>query len=358
MVACARREIVPDGEIGVFHCFARCVRRAFLCGFDEVTGNDYEHRRQWLIDLQAQAAGLFAVEIAFHAELSNHLHLIVRTRPDVVATWSDEEVVRRWLKIARLKRGSDLAGWEPSEQRVRMELAKPQRAATLRRRLSSVSWLMGTVCENLARRANAEDGCRGRFWETRFGCRELADETAILVCGIYVDLNQIRSGEASTPEQSRYTSAYDRIEGRKARRVASEPPGQRPAAAAARRDRWLCELSLEENADSDISAGQRSTSPWRASDKGLLPISLDDYLELLDWTGRQVRSDKPGAIPDHLAPILDRLHIHAEHWVQTVTQFESLFGHVAGRVEQITRAAHRLGRRWLHGAASAAKAFA
>ena len=100
MAAYARREIVRDGEVGVYHCWARCVRRAFLGGVDPLTGHSFGHRREWLHQLQQQLAGLFGVEIAFHAEMSNHVHLVLRTRPDVVATWSDQDVVRRWLKIA------------------------------------------------------------------------------------------------------------------------------------------------------------------------------------------------------------------------------------------------------------------
>lgn len=124
--------------------------------------------------------------------------------------------MRRWLKIAKIKRGTGDAGWEPTTERIQQELADPKRVKRLRKRLSEISWFMAAVCENAARRANQEEHLRGRFWETRFCSRNLADETAILVCGIYVDLNPIRAGEASTrhdttPEDSRYTSACDRI---------------------------------------------------------------------------------------------------------------------------------------------------
>ena len=40
----SRRQIVVDGEVGVYHCVARCVRRAFLCGVDKYTGQDFSHR--------------------------------------------------------------------------------------------------------------------------------------------------------------------------------------------------------------------------------------------------------------------------------------------------------------------------
>ena len=354
MAGCARSEIVRCGEMGVYHCWARCVRRAFLCGTDPLTGRSFEHRREWLHVLQGQLAGLFGVEIAFHAELGNHLHLVLRTRPDVAETWSDENVIIRWLKIAKLKRGSQDGTWEPTASQIAEQLADPDRVRQLRKRLASVSWFMGAVCENIARRANLEDNCRGRFWETRFSSRDLADESAILACGIYVDLNQIRAGEALTPEESRHTSAYDRIEGLKARMFSSNQTG--PDNMALRRDRWLCELTLDERTDPDED-GSDGTGRWRASEKGLLPIRLEDYLELLDWTGRSVREVKRGSIPAHLAPILERLHINAENWLATICDFESGFGCVVGRVQQISEAAHRLGRRWLYGMNQAAQAF-
>ena len=43
-----RREIVPENQIGVFHCIQRCVRRAFLCGFDHATQKNFDHRKLWV----------------------------------------------------------------------------------------------------------------------------------------------------------------------------------------------------------------------------------------------------------------------------------------------------------------------
>ena len=355
MAGCARSEIVRRGVVGVYHRGARCVRRAFLCGTDPLTGRNFEHRREWLHQLQGLLAGLFGIEIAFHAEMGNHLHLVLRTRPDVVQGWSDEDVVVRWLKIAKLKRGSQDGTWEPTAARIRQELADADRVRKLRKRLANVSWFMGAVCENIARRANLEDHCRGAFWESRFSSRDLADESAILACGIYVDLNQIRAGEAWTPEQSRYTSAYDRIEGLKARLFPSDQGGT-PIDMALRRDRWLCELTLDEPTETDGDQSGRA-GRWRASEKVLLPIRLEDYLEILDWTGRSVREDKRGSIPAHLVPILERLHINTDNWLGTIRDFDSGFRSVVGRVQQISQAARRLGRRWLYGMNQAAQAF-
>src|SRR5208283_3073269 len=84
---------------GVYHCVQRVVRRAFLCGVDPLSGNSYDHRRTWIRDRLESLAGLFGVEIAAFAVMSNHVHVILRNRPDVVALWSDQEVARRWLAL-------------------------------------------------------------------------------------------------------------------------------------------------------------------------------------------------------------------------------------------------------------------
>ena len=80
MVACARRRLLGRARKAVFHCSARCVRRAFLRGQDPLTGKDYSHRRGWIINRQEQLAQLFTIELEFRTEMSNHLHAVLRTR--------------------------------------------------------------------------------------------------------------------------------------------------------------------------------------------------------------------------------------------------------------------------------------
>jgi hypothetical protein len=322
---------------------------------DPVTGKNYDHRRGWITAFEQQLASLFGVEVAFHAELNNHLHVVIRTRPDIVATWSDEEVARRYLSInLQVRNLNGESPRQPTDLEIACQLADPKRVRFVRDNLSSVSKFMGSLCEHIARRANREDNVTGRFWQGRFECRSLEDESAVLVCGIYVDLNQIRAGETTTPEESRHTSAYDRIHARLQPADAAEEatPGAAPMPA----DGWMCKLSLEQGLEADVRQGQSSTTPWRASDRGILPMSLDEYLELLDWSGRTVREGK-GSIPSHLAPILLRLGINATHWTDAVTRFSEWFGRVVGKAGRVLERARQAGRLYYRGRARCAAVF-
>ena len=368
MPSCARKDILDPLTQQVVHCWARCVRRCFLCGRDPRTGKDYNFRRKQIVRREKLLARLFAVEIAFHVELSNHVHLVLRNRPDIVQGWSDEEVVRRWLCISKLTRSFDDQIVEPSPNEVQIQARDRERVAELRVRLSSISHFMASLDENIARRCNAQDQTSGRFWEGRFGCRVLTDETAILVCGIYVDLNQIRAGEADTPEESYHTSAYDRIIAwRRRQQVAQSVCGPHEDPLAAGRvpssadempaDGWLCSLTLDQGLEADVRNGGPSVTAWRASDKGLLPMTLEEYLSLLDWTGREIRAGKRNAIPSELAPILQRLHVREATWIEAVEEFDKQAGRVVGRASQMIEAARRAGRRWFRGVRHCARIF-
>ena len=85
--------------MGVYQCIARCVRRAFLCRSDSYSGRDYSHRKNWILDWLRALAGLFGVAVCGYAIMSNHLHLVLRNRPDSVEQWSDAEVALRWRKL-------------------------------------------------------------------------------------------------------------------------------------------------------------------------------------------------------------------------------------------------------------------
>jgi hypothetical protein len=374
MPASARKTVVDLNTVGVYHVWGRCVRRAWLCGNDPISGVDHSERRDWIRQLQEKLAALFSMEVEFHSELSNHLHLIIRTRPDIVAKWSDEDVVRRMLTVHRIIHSESGQVEPPSAEEIQLELADAERVADLRCRLKNLSWFMKALRETVARRANRSEKITGAFWDGRFRCRKLIDETAILICGMYVDLNQIRAGEAASPEQSKYTSVFDRIGGWQFRRQAATGtvPGTfdgevdhwisgseegRPIGSDAP-DGWLGELTLEDGPGAIESEWNlRSRSGRRASDKGLLPLSFEKYLELLDWTGQQLNDKKRGVIPDSLAPILERLRIRSERWVDLIEHFDIWFASFVGHMDELRAAAARAGKRCLRGIRQCAAAF-
>ena len=113
---------------------------------------------------------------------------------------------------------------------------------------------MRCLCEKIARAANDEDGSSGRFWAGRFKSVALLDEAAILACSVYVDLNPIRAGLATTPEESAYTSGRDRIRsmGETSTKLTSNDEHS-SLETRERPDAWLCELTLQETATEPAS---------------------------------------------------------------------------------------------------------
>jgi hypothetical protein len=79
-------------------------------------------------------------------------------------------------------------------------------------------------------------------------------------------------------------------------------------------------------------------------------MSFAEYLNLLDWTGRQLRNDKRGAIPADLAPILERLQIGGEvGWLQLMGQFSRIFRRAAGRPQSLQQEREQRGCQLMQG---------
>jgi REP element-mobilizing transposase RayT len=341
-----RYEVADAGEVQVFHAVQRCVRRAFLCGDNRFTGQSFEHRRAWIRDRLEFLASVFGIDCLTYTVLHNHLHLVLRSRPDVVAAWPDEDVARRWLRLFPKRRKPDGSPENPSKPEINMIVNDPEVLAERRRRLSDVSWWMRCTAENIARRANSEDDCTGRFWEGRFKLQVLLDEASLLACAAYVDLNPIRAAIAQTPETSEYTGAKDRIDDLAEREDRTRPSTHEwERSRRRRRSGWMSPIELSEANDS--TGPCLDSTGRRASAKGFLCVSLARYLELLDWTGRQLRRGKVGAIPEHLAPILSRIGLDAIGWCDVVVKFGRIFKRAAGTPESLAQEAIRSGQRWV-----------
>ena len=119
----ARKTIVDVKQVGVYHCISRCVRRAFLCGVDDYTGIDYEHRRAWIADRMKELSSIFGMEVFAYAVMSNHLHMVVRNRPDLAKVWRIAGHVDLIMARAREKGQHWLRGRSGSEQLYRNQRA-------------------------------------------------------------------------------------------------------------------------------------------------------------------------------------------------------------------------------------------
>ena len=358
----ARQNQISLADTPYYHCVNRCVRRAFLCGEDHVTGVSYEHRKQWIVDRLKALASVFAIDVCAYAVMSNHYHVVLKVRPLAAQGWDAELVVARWRQLFRGSLLVDryMAGSCGTE--VEREAAEAM-IEEWRERLFDISWFMRCLNEGIAREANREDGCKGRFWEGRFKSQALLDERALLACMAYVDLNPIRAGLAESPEASEFTSVQERLQafGRAADAGDVVVPQADVAAVA---DCTTTASGGAVPANEGLRAGDPSwlgTSAPLAAFVGAggdlneagLPFHLAEYLLLVDWTGRQWREGKRGAISSALPPLLARLNVDASTWIETVRRFQSdskgAFHEYVGPVAALQRRSDALGRRWLRG---------
>jgi REP element-mobilizing transposase RayT len=326
-----RKTLVSLDATPYYHCVSRCVRRAFLCGEDTITGNSYEHRRQWIEDRLLILASTFAIDIAAYAIMSNHYHVVLRINHELAESWTQSEVIDHWHRIFK---GSLLSQrYAQGEMLSKAEHdALSQQVNKWRKRLMSISWFMRCSNEPIARQANHEDKVTGRFWEGRFKSQALLDEKALAACMVYVDLNPIRARMAKTPEQSDHTSIKRRI---KQALDAKQPylPEQQPTAL----------LAFAGNPREDMPDG--------------IPFVLSDYLALVDWSGRIIREDKKGHIPEHLPDILQRLDIDRRNWVYLTKNFEHPFKNLVGAAHHVRKTCEDIGKNWVHGISQCEKLF-
>jgi len=292
----ARSMLINLSATPFYHCMTRCVRRSYLCGTNKETGQDYSHRKYWLVARFKELASIFAIKICAYAVMDNHYHLILFVDEAQSQRWSDEEVKARWGQLFRQDA-------EKLEEKGLSPLFIQQKIMLWRQRLASISWFMRCLNEPIARLSNKEDNCSGRFWEGRYKSQALLDEGAVLSAMAYVDLNPIRANLASTPENSDFTSIQERIQYFVKQQTQKCDEAKQPKTLMA----FANNVNLEK-------------SPFP-----LIDFKLSDYLYLVEITGKILRDDKKGAIPQDLAPILSRINLSSGGWLSITSQLEEQF---------------------------------
>lgn len=317
----ARAKILDPSQAAAYHCHTRCVRGASLCGWDPFTGRSREHRRDWIEARMLDLCESFAVALYAWAVMHNHYHMVLVVDPCLPAQWSDEEVARRWCRLTQIP------GTTKDPRKVaRAEaalLADPKGLETKRQRLGCLSWFMRYMNEGIARCANREDGCKGRFWESRYGSQNLLDDTAMLAGMSYADLNPVRAGIADDLADSRYTSMHRRLTALTAGTVDADDP-LAPIAGVA-----------------------TSFAP---------AITLGQYIDLVDWSGRQQRPGKavidaemPAALASALALTQASQGLAPQAWLRLSAGLESVFSSAVGSFGSLQAHAARTERAWLRG---------
>ena len=304
-----REQQIAVSDTPYYHVVSRCVRRTFLCGYDRRTGQSYEHRRQWIEERIRLLSSLFAIDLCAYAVMSNHYHLVVKLCPEQTERWSNLDVLTRWTSlfkgppiVQRFLAGETLHEAE--------HLFVERMLEVYRNRLSDLSWFMKCLNESIAREANREDDCTGHFWESRFKSQALLTEQAVLSCMAYVDLNPVRAAMAETPETSDHTSIKERL----------APTFDLSEAI----HRQVEQLFLKQFPVPLKPLLNFEEAVRNEPQRGIL-FSLNDYLELVDYTGRIIKPGKRGSIPEHLPPILGRLELTPDDWLVEATEFEARY---------------------------------
>jgi len=358
----ARQELVSLGDTSWYHLVNRCVRRAYLCGVDSISGNDYEHRRGWIETRIMQLSDVFAVDVAAYAVMSNHYHVVVRVDEQKALDWSREEVLQRWTLLfaghQSVQRYLALDNEEPSESLLSQvdELVEVYRL-----RLFDLSWFMRVLNESIARMANKEDGVKGHFWEGRFKSQALLDEQAILSVMAYVDLNPVRASMAGGLEDSHFTSIFERLQQQglvkpikpknKVRKDQTKKGINQAKSASHQAGGFEFKKSFKpEHQLKTLPRAALMGFDDRGEIENAIPFSFGDYIEFVEYMGRAIHPSKSGFIADKQPQIMQSLGISLKLLEISQGGLLRSFGSSIGRVESLDKVRQHKQRAFLQGA--------
>jgi REP element-mobilizing transposase RayT len=334
-MARARESLIDLDATPYYHCINRCIRRSYLCGEDSYSGNNFDHRRSWLVDKIKFLSTVFLIDIAAYAIMSNHYHLVLKVNRSKALNLTNNEVIARWYQlyhgcvlVDRYRSGEKL---DSSHMLKINEIVDEWRS-----RLYDISWFMRNLNEFIARKANKEDDCTGKFWEGRFQSQALLDESAVLSCMMYVDLNPIRAKEANTLLESDFTSIQERL--KQYQSFKKQTNSQK--------------INIRKKLDFTIIQQPKFLLEFgNTSNNNTIPFSLDDYLELADFSSRLIVPNKCGSVSKSTPNILVVLNIKANSWLKAIQHFRRQYANFAGSRESLIKFAHSHNHSWYKGSA-------
>ncbi len=315
-----RNQLVDTAVAAYYHCINRVVRRAFLFGDDLATGRNFDHRRGWIVERMEYLVDSFAIDVCSYGLMSNHFHLVLHVDSRRVLGWDDEEVARRY---------EGLFGFTVGEARQMPAETWKRKLGLWRERLGDLSWFMRCLNESIARRANREDNCTGRFWEGRFRSQALLDPGALLTCMTYVDLNPVRAGLAAQPEDAWFTSIRERL-------LHAAQPRQDKAPR------------LMPFADQAADEGRET-----------LPVDFADYVEIVRFAAEAVRQshEEEVFVPPAIAAKLERHGLESARFIEILRNYPRSFFTMVGHAHRIDTERTRRGHKRAPGIVAARRMY-
>jgi REP element-mobilizing transposase RayT len=368
-----RGSLINPKEVTIVHAVAKTARNLFLLGEDLATRTHNSHRKAWIVDILEFQSSLMAIDLLDFCVMDNHIHQVLRSRPDVVKKWTDREVARRWLtlcpKSKKRQKVDDKVQYvpiPPKESEIETLAKNKKRIKKIRAQLSSISWWMRLCCQKVAQRANREDGgSKGPFWKGRFHATVIEDLAYLLGCCLYVDLNAVQAAMAQGIDDYDYTSAKIRLDMIRSKQKAKEDE-QAPAANQPQSENETVPIesppkesasqAQEKTQDKDrkkkvpmeisnLSKGEfmslvkletESNDPqlhkdgYRCSDKGFLDYTVEEYLDALRWCIKHKLFRADATMPEDVPECLKKHSLGPELVLQQAREFGEMYRYRAG----------------------------
>ena len=271
-----RSDRMPEGQPGIWYIVSRCVRRERLL--------ERPGQREWMCGALAAWLDVLAVDLLGYALMGNHIHLILRTGPDLAADWLPGQVRRRLVAASTVADGRPC---QPNEVGTGPALTADEIVAA-RKKLSHPGLMLRAVKEGFARRLNQKEGSSGHVWESRYHDVALLDAGGVLACQVYVDLNPFRAHLVENPAESLFCSAHHR------RAVEANAP-----------DTALALHVLRDPGHPLLDRRGDPCGTWSWSGAELAELTLA--------TAQMIRSGR-GKLPHWAQDLLPRLGVQVDQW--------------------------------------------